>query len=128
MKLLIDECLSPGLTAHAWQAGWHCAHVARTGLRSAQDWQLVQYAIDNDWVIVTHNSAHFKALVARTTVHPGLVCLNVAHGEMNINVQKRLFQRALVHLHDSDPVNEVLEISLDANSVVRAETYAWPRR
>jgi len=88
----------------------------------------VQYAIDNDWVIVTHNSAHFKALVARTTVHPGLVCLNVAHGEMNINVQKRLFQRALVHLHDSDPVNEVLEISLDANSVVRAETYAWPRR
>ena len=88
----------------------------------------MQYAIDNDWVIVTHNSAHFKALFARTAVHPGLVCLNVAHGEMNINVQKRLFQRALAQLHDSDPVNEVLEISLDANSVVRVETYVWPRR
>ena len=53
MKLLIDECLSPDLAALAWDAGWHCAHVARIGLRSAQDWQLVQYAIDNDWVIVT---------------------------------------------------------------------------
>lgn len=128
MKLLIDECLSPDLAALAWDAGWHCAHVARVGLRSAQDWQLVQYAIDKDWVIVTHDSAHFKALVGRTAIHPGLVCLNVAHGEMNIDVQKRLFQRALTLLQDADPVNEILEISLDHNSVVRSTTYAWPKQ
>lgn len=87
----------------------------------------MQYAIDNDWVIVTNDSAHFKTLVGRTAMHPGLVCLNAAHGEMNMAVQKRLFQLVLTQLHDRDPVNEVLEISLDANSVVRAETYAWPR-
>lgn len=127
MKLLIDECLSPDLAALAWDAGWHCAHVARIGLRSAQDWQLVQYAVDNDWVIVTNDSAHFKTLVARTAMHPGLVCLNAAHGAMNLDVQKRLFQLALTQLRERDPVNEVLEISLDANSVVRAETYGWPR-
>lgn len=128
MKLLIDECLSPDLATLAWEAGWHCAHVARIGLRSAQDWQLVKYAIDNDWVIVTHDSAHFKALVGRTAIHPGIVCLNVAHGEMNIDVQKRLFQHALTLLESADPVNDVLEISLDANSVVRSTTYAWPRQ
>ena len=127
MKLLIDECLSPDLATLAWDAGWHCAHVARVGLRSARDWQLVQYAIDNDWVIVTNDSAHFKTLVGRTAMHPGLVCLNTAHGKMNMDVQKRLFQLVLTQLHDRDPVNEVLEITLDANSVVRAETYAWPR-
>ena len=98
------------------------------GLRSAQDWQLVRFAIDHDWVIVTHNSAHFKELVGRATVHPGLVCFNVKHGMMNVEVQKRLFHLALTQLQDSDPVNEVLEISHDGNSVVRAETYAWPRR
>jgi predicted nuclease of predicted toxin-antitoxin system len=128
VKLLIDECLSPDLAIHAWEAGWHCAHVARMGLRSAQDWQLVRFAIDHDWVIVTHNSVHFKELVGRTTVHPGLVCFNVKHGTMSVEVQKRLFQLALTRLQESDPVNEVLEISLDANSVVRVETYVWPRR
>ena len=127
MKLLIDECLSPDLAALAWDAGLHCAHVARVGLRSAQDWQLVQYAIDNDWVIVTSDSAHFKTLVGRTAMHPGLVCLNAAHGKMNMDVQKRLFRLVLTQLHDRDPVNEVLEVTVDANSVVRAETYAWPR-
>ena len=126
MKLLIDECLSPDLAALAWSAGLDCAHVTRIGLGSAQDWHLGQQAIRDDWVLVTNNSADFITLVGREELHPGLVCLNVAHDHMNLAVQKRLFQHALIHLKDRDPVNEVLEITLDANSMVRAERYAWP--
>ena len=87
----------------------------------------MQFAIDDDWVIVTHNSAHFKTLFGLRTIHPGLVCFNVVHGKMNVDVQKRLFQHALIQLQDPDLVNAVLEISLDADFVVRAETYVWPR-
>ena len=127
MKLLIDECLSPELAAMAWNAGLGCAHVTRIGLRSAQDWELVQHAIKGDWVIVTNDSTDFRKLVERTEVHPGIVCINVAHGKMNASVQKRLFRHALTMLKDRDTVNEVLEVTLDADSVVRAMSYALPR-
>ena len=91
MKLLIDECLSPDLTQLAWDAGFECAHVARIGRHGAKDWQHVQHAIDGDWVFVTNNTADFVTLAEREEMHPGLVCLNFAHGYQDRESQKRLF-------------------------------------
>ena len=95
MKFLIDECLSPELARIAWERGFHCMHVTRTGLQSRSDWAIVQRAIEDDWVLVTHNTADFMRLVGREEVHPGLICLNVAPGLMRLQVQKFLFRHAL---------------------------------
>ena len=128
MKFLIDECLSPDLTQLAWDAGFECAHVARIGRHGAKDWQHVQHAIDGDWVLVTNDTTDFVTLVGREEMHPGLVCLNFADGHRRTREsQKRLFQHALKHLADLDPVNEVLEIILNAHGRVSTERYRWPR-
>lgn len=58
------------------------------GLRSRQDWALVRRALDDGYVLVTHNSADFTILIEREPDHTGLVCLNVAHGLMRLDVQR----------------------------------------
>ena len=97
------ECWIRLCSCHAaWAAG-------------AEDWRLTGYAINDDRVLVTNNTADFITLVGREELHPGLVCLNIAPELMNLETQKRLFQHALNHLLNQDPVNEVLEITLDAH-------------
>ena len=127
MKLLIDECLSPDLAPIAWTAGFDCEHVVRIGLQSAEDWYLVQRAVNDGRVFVTNNATDFKTLFGREEVHPGLVCLNFAHGHMTLASQKRLFQHALELLRSLDPVNEVLEIILHSDGLVSSGRYQWPR-
>lgn len=58
MKFPIDESLSPTLAAVARERGFpESTHVTWLGLRSGQDWMLVQRAIDDDYVLITHDSA-----------------------------------------------------------------------
>ncbi|MDE0448165.1 MAG: DUF5615 family PIN-like protein [Spirochaetaceae bacterium] len=126
MRFLIDECLSPDLTEVAWNAGFDCAHVARVGRDGGEDWQHMQHAISDDWVLVTNDTTDFVTLVGREEMHPGLVCLNFADGHNTLDSQKRLFRHALKLLADLDPVNEVLEVTLSARGRVITERYRWP--
>jgi hypothetical protein len=45
---------------------------------------------------------------------------------MSLNVQKRLFAFALDRIGDREPINELLEITLDEHKVVRVERYDFP--
>ena len=63
-------------------------------------------------MLVTNNAVDFRPLVGREDIHPGLICLNVAHAVMNLGAQKRLFGLALDHLGQDEPINEVLEITM----------------
>jgi hypothetical protein len=45
---------------------------------------------------------------------------------MSLDVQKRLFALALDRLGDSEPMNELLEITLTENRSVRIERYGLP--
>ena len=81
MKFLIDECLSPTLATMARGCGFpESTHVTWIGLRSRQDWTLVRRAVDDGYVLVTHNSTDFTAMMEHESHHPGLICMNVAHG------------------------------------------------
>ena len=124
MKFLIDECLSPTLAAIARERGFpESTHVTWLGLRSRQDWVLVQRAIDDDYILVTHDSADFTALMEREPRHPGLVCMNVAHGLMSLDVQQTLFDYALTWIADGGLAGQVVEITLTDDSTIRLAAY-----
>lgn len=125
MKFLIDECLSPSLATIARERGFpESTHVTWLGLRSRRDWVLVRRAIDDGYVLVTHNRADFTSLMEREPFHPGLVCLNVAHGLMRLGVQRELFEYALTAIGDAGLAGHVLEITLSADRTVRLDRYA----
>ena len=101
-------------------------HVTWLGLRSRKDWAIVRRAIADGYVLVTNNTTDFTALLRRQKIHAGLVCINVAHGLMSLEVQKRLFALALDWLGNREPINELLEISLNEHRSVLVERYDLP--
>jgi predicted nuclease of predicted toxin-antitoxin system len=125
VKFLIDECLSPELVALARARGFHeSTHVTWLGMRSRDDWAIVRRAVEEDFVLVTNNTADFRALYKREEIHAGVVCLNVAPGLMEREIQASLFLLALDRLGDVELLNEVLEVTLTADSMVLVERYA----
>lgn len=124
MKFLIDECLSPALAAIARKRGFpESTHVSWIGLRSRKDWLLVRRAIRDGFVLVTNDAVDFTSLMERERDHPGLVCINVAHGLMSLDVQTKLFEHALVQLAEVDLADQVLEVTLTPDRTVRVGRY-----
>ena len=124
MKFLIDECLSPTLATIARTRGFpESTHVTWLGLRSRQDWAIVRRAVDDGYVLVTNDRADFTSLMEREPVHPGLICLNMAHGLMSLIVQQALFAHALGRVADDDLAGQVLEITLTSGRTVRVDRY-----
>jgi len=127
VKFLIDECLSPELAVIARAWGFHeSTHVTWLGMRSRKDWTIVRRAIEEGFILVTNNTVDFAVLYEREEIHPGLVSLNVAPNLMSLEVQKSLFLLALDKFGETEPINEVLDITLDADCVVRVGRYGLP--
>ena len=127
MKFLIDECLSPELVTIARARGFNeSTHVNWLGMTSRKDWTITRRAIEEGFVLVTNNTMDFTRLYEREQIHTGLICLNVTSTLMNLEVQKSLFLLALDKLGTAEPINEVLDIILDADGVVYVERYALP--
>jgi Domain of unknown function (DUF5615) len=59
-KILIDENLSPSLTADAQQKGFLCSHVNHLGKTGTKDWELKRVILEGDWTFVTNNSIDFR--------------------------------------------------------------------
>jgi predicted chitinase len=55
VRFLIDECRTVDLVAVAGQAGHDAQHVAHVGKAGWKDWNVVRYARDGDFVLVTNN-------------------------------------------------------------------------
>jgi predicted nuclease of predicted toxin-antitoxin system len=129
VKFLVDECLSPELVAIARERGHgESTHVTWLGLRSRKDWSIVRRAVHDGYVLVTNNATDFTPLIGREEFHAGLVCLNVVPGLMSLDVQKWLFVLALDRLGDSEPINELLEVTLMEDRSVRIDRYDLPSK
>jgi len=127
VKFLIDECLSPELAELARARGFtESMHVTRLGLTSAKDWTITRRAVDDGFILMTNNTADFTALYGREELHVGLVCLNAAPGTMSLDLQKRLFLLALAELEETEPYNEVLEITASAKGEITVDRYDLP--
>jgi predicted nuclease of predicted toxin-antitoxin system len=106
------------LVAVARQAGHDAHHVAHIGRAGWKDWNVVRYARDGDFILVTNNASDFRRLCAAQLLHAGLVILLPVVGR---DLQRRLFQAALDELATiGEPVNRVLEVDLDSDDVTLA--------
>ena len=124
MKFLIDERLSPSLATLEREAGYpESTHVTWIGLKSRQDWALVRRAVAEGYVLVTQDRTDFTSLMEREHRHPGLVCMNVAHGMMSLGVQQTLFEHALTRMADAPLAGQIVEITLTAERKVRLDMY-----
>ena len=116
MRFLIDECLSIDLVSVAGQAGHEAQHVARIGKAGWKDWNILRYASEGDFVLVTNNASDFRRLYATQPLHAGLVIIIPSVGRLD---QQRLFSGALHELtkFGEEPVNRVLEVDIDGEDV-----------
>ena len=55
--------------------------------------------------------------------HPGLICMNVAHGLMNLSVQQALFEHAVALIVDNNLAGCVLEVNLSGDRKVRVDRF-----
>jgi predicted nuclease of predicted toxin-antitoxin system len=114
----MDECLSTHLVAVAREAGHDAQHVAHVGKAGWKDWNVVRYARDGDFVLVTNNASDFRRLYATEPLHAGLVILIPT---VSRHLQQKLFRAALDELVTiGEPVNRVLEVDIDGNEVTLA--------
>jgi uncharacterized protein DUF5615 len=65
VRFLIDECLTVDLVTVAGQAGHDAQHVARVGKAGWKDWNVVRYAADGDFILVTNQCGRFPAALCR---------------------------------------------------------------
>jgi predicted nuclease of predicted toxin-antitoxin system len=123
VRFLIDECLTVDLVAVAGQSGHEAQHVAHVGRASWKDWNVVRYARDGDFVLVTNNASDFRQLYAAEPLHAGLVILIPV---VSRDVQRCLFKAALDEFAViGEPVNRALEVDLDGEEVTLT-LYDWP--
>jgi predicted nuclease of predicted toxin-antitoxin system len=123
VRFLIDECLTVDLVTVAGGSGHEARHVAHIGHAGWKDWNVVRYARDGDFVLVTNNASDFRQLYAAQPPHAGLVILIRA---VNRIVQQRLFRAALDELAIiGEPVHRVLEVDLDGDEITLT-LYDWP--
>jgi predicted nuclease of predicted toxin-antitoxin system len=116
-RFLVDECLSGALVA-AKARGYHADYVTHLGKAGWQDWNLVRFAIANDYVIVTNDRRDFLREYAKLDVHAGLVII-LPKGDRDLQVG--LFQKALdvFAARNDDLVNKLVEIARDGSVHIR---------
>jgi predicted nuclease of predicted toxin-antitoxin system len=125
VRFLIDECLCVDLVTVAGNSGHEARHVAHIGRAGWKDWNVVRYARDGDFVLVTNNASDFRQLYAAQPLHAGLLILIRV---VNRIMQQRLFKAALDKLAMiGEPVNRVLEVDLDGQEVTFT-LYDWPQK
>jgi predicted nuclease of predicted toxin-antitoxin system len=134
MKFLVDECLSPKLAVLARARGHpESSHVVWLGQSGIEDWNLVTFAVNGDWTLVTKNSYDFRGpadapgaggYYRNVPIHPGLVCLNAA--DMNREMQIAIFGAVLDAIEeDGDLVNIGLEAALLPTGEIEIERYGF---
>lgn len=120
-RFLIDECLSGDLVASAKARGYEADYVPHIGKGGWQDWNLVSFAVENDYIVVTLNRRDFLKQHASLAVHPGLVILIAQFPRDKRMHQADLSEKALEAFAamNGDLVNKVMEVLEDGNVRIR---------
>lgn len=65
MRLLVDMNLSPQWIALLRDSGWEAVHWSSVGKATARDAEIMAFAAENDYVVLTHDM-DFSAILAAT--------------------------------------------------------------
>jgi predicted nuclease of predicted toxin-antitoxin system len=123
VRFLIDECLTTELVGEAQTMGYEAHHVAHLGKRGWKDWEIRDYVMMHDFVLVTNNASDFRRLYGSCDLHPGLVILlpNVVQER-----QVLMFREAMKALAEcGDTINKVLEVNIE-KADVSLKLYEFP--
>jgi predicted nuclease of predicted toxin-antitoxin system len=75
LRLLLDEHISPSLTAKLAELGVFAQAVAHVGLSGQPDRLVWAFASQHEMAVVTTNAADFLDLLEDAELHPGLILL-----------------------------------------------------
>lgn len=99
MNLLIDANLSPRLVPLLQAGGVECSHVADHGLLRASDDEILRFAVERSWTILSADS-DFTTMVALSGARtPSLILLR-SSDLLDANVQARLLLASLPRVVD----------------------------
>jgi predicted nuclease of predicted toxin-antitoxin system len=120
-RFLIDECLSASLVAVAKERGIAADFAPHLGLSGWQDWNIVRYAFENSYIVVTNNRRDFLKEYLKYDVHEGLVVI-VPHVDRADQI--RLFSGLLDYLATMNelPMNKLIEVLADGTIHLREWT------
>ena len=124
MKLLIDEDLSPRVARILCEQFLIDAVAIRDrGLLGISDRQVLDYAFNEDRILVTANIGDFEKFARASEVHAGIVF--VKEGDLLRDEQIQLMQEVVIFIQKElevgkDMINRVLYVSIDGTK--RLET------
>ena len=73
MKLLIDMNLSPRLLDILKDAGYEVAHWSNVGDPRASDAKILEWALDNEYIVITHDLDFGNILAATNANYPSVL-------------------------------------------------------
>jgi predicted nuclease of predicted toxin-antitoxin system len=120
MKFIIDEDLSPRVARYLCQEFCFDAIAVRDrGLLGATDPEVLEYAFNEDRILVTANVRDFEKLAAAIEIHAGIILIQ--EGDLLATEQIELITRAVQVLQaenaiGKDLINRVLYISISGTA------------
>jgi predicted nuclease of predicted toxin-antitoxin system len=120
MKFIIDEDLSPRVARYLCQEFCFDAIAVRDrGLLGATDPEVLEYAFNEDRILVTANVRDFEKLAAAIEIHAGIILIQ--EGDLLATEQIELMTRAVQVLQaenaiGKDLTNRVLYISISGTA------------
>jgi len=123
-RFLIDENLSVRLPEAAHRRGFEATHVIHLGLREWKDWNILEVAGRNGWVLVTNNAVEFRSRYRTIKLHPGVIFLVPS---VRRQLQLLLFEAALDDLVvNPDLINQALDIAFSEDGRIAVRRYSLP--
>ena len=123
MKFLIDEDLSPTVARYLCEQLLIDAVAARDrGLLGVNDRQILEYALNEDRILITANICDFERFANAVEVHAGIVFIQ--EGDLLRNEQIEICIQAVGLIQQEiengrDMINRVLYISLDGTKELK---------
>jgi predicted nuclease of predicted toxin-antitoxin system len=116
MKFIIDEDLSPRVARYLCQEFCFDAIAVRDrGLLGATDPEVLEYALNEDRILVTANVRDFEKLAAAIEIHAGIILIQ--EGDLLVAEQIELINTVVGFLQaetaiGKDLINRVLYVSI----------------
>ncbi len=99
MRLLVDMNLSPNWIPELKSRGWEAAHWSETGRADAPDAEILGYARENDWIVLTQDLDFAQLLHATNDSGPSVILLRV-EDEFNESARTRIDDVIAAAAHD----------------------------